>query len=332
MVTYVLTPVSSDSKAPVVVVIVPRGATDRRIGEILENDGLIRRALGFLLAARIEGVNGKMVAGTYEFSPSMTPRAMAVAIALGRTADDELTIPEGYTVRQIGERLAEKQMADERVFLSLALTQGRTFTVNGFTPPSVDLEGYLFPDTYTIPHGTPERGIIEMMLNEFAAHALAADGGFLASHPQKIAPTVKLASLVEREAEVESDRPKIAAALLNRLRRGMRLECDASVEYGLPTYKTRLYYKDLKIDTPYNTYLHPGLPPTPIANPGMASIEAALHPAQVSYLYYVARDDGSHTHIFSDTLAEHKSAIARIRALEVGMRRSGPAKPHPKTD
>ncbi|MGO8672357.1 MAG: endolytic transglycosylase MltG [Capsulimonadaceae bacterium] len=311
---YLLTPLSSNPKAAVTLVIVPGGASDRKIGEILERAHVIRRAVGFVIAAHMEGVSGNMVAGSYEFSPAQSPRAIAVAIALGRTTHDLLTVPEGFTARQIARRLAARGMANEDEFLKLATTMGQSFHVEGFVPPSRNLEGYLFPDTYLIPRGTSERGIIEMMLGNFRRRVFNLDGGMLASRPSMLPSTITMASLIEREAKIEPDRPKIAAALENRLRRGMKLECDASVEYGLPSYKERLYLKDLKVDTPYNTYLHAGLPPTPIANPGLPSIEAALHPAHVNYLYYVARGDSSHGHIFSETMAQHLKAVALVRA------------------
>jgi len=308
--TYLLSPLSRDSNSPVVVVIVKRGMSDRQIGDMLREKHLLRRAAGFPLAARIEGVNGKMVAGTYELRASMTPRAMAWAIALGRTAQDFVTIPEGFTVRQIAKRLAARHMADDHAFLSLATTQGNSFQIGRVRAPK-NLEGYLFPDTYRIPEGTSERGIIEMMLGSFNSRVMTLDAGYLAKNPGRLGDTVRMASLVEGEAEVDGDRPKIAAALLNRLNIGMRLQCDASIEYILPLHKKRLYYKDLKVDSPYNTYLHAGLPPTPIDNPGVPSILAAMHPSKAGYLFYVARPDG--THIFSDTLREHDKAIAMLR-------------------
>jgi len=308
--TFVLSPLSRDPKSPVVVVVVRHGMSDRQIGDLLQAKHLLRRAAGFPLAARIEGVNGKMVAGTYEFRASMTPRAMAWAIALGRTAQDFVTIPEGFTVRQIAKRLAARHMVDEHVFLTLATTEGDSFQIGQMGAPK-NLEGYLFPDTYRIPEGTSERGIIQMMLAGFDSRVLTLGSGYLAKNPGKLGDTVKLASLIEGEAEVDGDRPKIAAALRNRLSIGMRLQCDASIEYILPSHKKRLYYKDLKVDSPYNTYLHAGLPPTPIDNPGVPSILAAMHPSKASYLFYVARPDGSH--IFSDTLKQHDKAIAMLR-------------------
>src|SRR5436305_995146 len=138
-------------------------------------------------------------------------------------------------------------MADEHTFLALATTQGDSFSI-GRQPAPKNLEGYLFPDTYRIPSGTSERGIIQMMLDGFDARVLTLDHGYLATNPGKVGNIMKLASLIEGEAEVDGDRPKIAAALSNRLSIGMRLQCDASVEYVLPSHKKRLYYKDLKVD------------------------------------------------------------------------------------
>ncbi|MDQ2686462.1 MAG: endolytic transglycosylase MltG [Armatimonadota bacterium] len=307
-------PVSTDKSARMVLVTIPARSSARQIGEILARKKLVRRAMGFVLAAKWAGVGGKMKAGRYELSPYMTPREIAMKMAFGLTANDYITIPEGFTVGQIAHRLAERHMADEAKFLALARTQGRSFTAAGFRPPGDNLEGYLFPDTYRIPKGTPEREIVAQMLHDFDQHVLTAPNkALIAGHPGGLAAAVNLASLVEREAETDGDRPLIAAALSNRLARGMRLQCDATVQYALPQHKTRLLYADLRVDSPYNTYKYAGLPPTPICSPGLPSIEAALKPAPVNYLFYVAKPDGSH--IFSATLAEHDHAVAQMRAL-----------------
>ena len=312
--TYVVSPLSPDKKAPLVLVTVPPGANAHAIGQILARKRLIRKATGFVLAARWAGVAGRMKAGRYELSPAMSPREIATRIALGLTANDFVTIPEGFTLAQIAHRLAKEHMADEAKFLALARTQGHTFKAAGFQPPDDNLEGYLFPDTYRILKGTTEREIITQMLDDFRQHVLTADNkALIAQHPGGLAAAVNLASLVEREAETDGDRPLIAAALSNRLTSGMRLQCDATIQYALPQHKTRLLYADLRVDSPYNTYKYAGLPPTPICSPGLPSIEAALKPAPVNYLFYVAKPDGSH--IFSATLAEHDRAVAQMRAL-----------------
>lgn len=311
-----LSPASTDAHAPTVLVTVPPGANARTIGALLARKHLVRRSFGFVLAARLQGVADKMKAGHYEISPAMPPRQIAALLAFGQTANDVVVIPEGYTVAQIARRLAAQHMANEQTFLTLARTQGRSFPVKGFQPPDDNLEGYLFPDTYRIPKGTDERGIITQMLRDFERRVVKPNRAALAHYPGGVAAAVNLASLIEREAEVPGDRPLISAALTNRLKQGMRLECDATVQYALPQHKARLMYADLRVDSPYNTYTHAGLPPTPICSPGLPSIEAALHPAPVNYLFYVARPDGSH--IFSRTLAEHDRAVAQMRALRRG--------------
>ena len=307
-----LAPVTGNKAAPLVLVNIPAGRNAHQIGEILARRHLVRSPLSFVFASRMDGLSGRMHAGRYELSPAMPPRQIAAMMALGETAQDVLTVPEGYTVRQIARRLAEHHLADEAQFLDVAQTQGRTFRVGKWTPPSADLEGYLFPDTYTVPKGATPRDLIQLMLENFVRRVIAPHGREAAGSPGGLPAAVTLASLVEREAEVDADRPLIAAVYRNRLKIGMRLQCDATVQYALPEHKARVLYADLRVDSPYNTYRHAGLPPTPIANPGLPSIEAALHPARVGYLYYVAGAGGRH--IFSTTLAQHEKAVALERA------------------
>jgi len=307
-----LAPLSGNKSAPTILVTIPPGKSARQIGEILARKHLIRKAYSFVLASRMDYLSGQMRAGRYELSPAMPPRQMAALMALGETASGIVTIPEGFTVRQIARRLAQQKLTNENQFLRLAQTQGRTFHSHGWTPPDDNLEGYLFPDTYDIPKGATPREIVQMMLDNFHACVFVPESAGAARFPGGLSAAVTLASLVEREAEVDSDRPLIAAVYLNRLKIGKRLECDATVQYVLPEHKTRLFDKDLRVDSPYNTYRYAGLPPTPIANPGLPSIEAALHPAAVPYLYYVAGPGGRH--VFSATFVQHEQAIARVRA------------------
>ena len=310
--TSLLSARSTTGPAHMAYIVVRPGMTEREIGAELEKKHLVRRALGFVLAARLDGTSGKMKSGRYQLSSAMKPQQMAALIALGQTAPVPIVIPEGFTVAQIARRLASHGDVDEAEFLRLARTEGRSFHGNGFTPPGDNLEGYLFPDTYDIPKGTSARDIVTMMLKEFSEKIVAPNRRDFTSD-EKLRNTIILASLVEREAEVDADRPLVAAALTNRLKIGMRLQCDATVQYALPGHKARLFYKDLRVESPYNTYLHAGLPPTPIANPGVSSVLAALHPARADYLYYVARPDGRH--IFTATLADHNRAVAQMRAL-----------------
>ncbi len=307
-----LAPVSGSKSARAVLVTIPAGRNARQIGDILYKKGLVRRPLSFVFASRLGGLSGKMRAGRYELSPAMPPRQIAALLALGETAENVVTIPEGFTVRQIARRLADQKLANETEFLAAAQTQGQTFQVKGWTPPNANLEGYLFPDTYTIPKGATAREILTQMLANFQARVVVPYGKAAAERPGGLPAVVTLASLVEREAEVDPDRPLIAAVYWNRLKIGMRLQCDATVQYALPDHRTRLYYVDYRVDSPYNTYRYKGLPPTPIASPGLPSIEAALHPAAVGYLFYVAGPGGRH--VFSKTFAAHQQAVARSRA------------------
>ncbi len=309
-----LAPVSGDKNAPMSLVTIPPGKSARQIGDILAEKHLIRKAYSFVLASRMDHLSGQMRAGRYELSPAMPPRQIAALMALGETAARVVTVPEGFTVRQIARRLAVQKLADEGQFLRLAQTQGRTFHLHGWMPPDDNLEGYLFPDTYDVPKGATPREIIQMMLDNFYVRVYVSESPKAAHFPGRLPAVITLASLVEREAEVDSDRPLIAAVYWNRLQSGKRLECDATVQYALPQHKTRLFDRDLRVDSPYNTYIHAGLPPTPIANPGLLSIEAALHPAPVPYLYYVAGPSGRH--VFSTTFRQHELAIARVRALQ----------------
>jgi UPF0755 protein len=193
----------------------------------------------------------------------------------------------------------------------LATQEAAAFGVAGL-PKGRSLEGYLFPDTYQVPLGADERALIRLQWERFGQiwSPLAKQYQTKLSRHE----VVTLASLIEREAKVDADRRPISGVLRNRLERGLRLEVDATILYALGQHKSRLLYRDLEVDSPYNTYRHAGLPPGPIANPGRASLEAALNPAQTDCLYYVARSDG--THIFSRTLAEHNRAKREIRRTE----------------
>ena len=308
-----LGPVSGSPNAKSVLVTIPAGKNARQIGEILAQKRLVRSPLSFVFASRLDHLSGEMHAGRYLLSPAMPPRQIAALLALGETAGNTVTVPEGFTIKQIAARLAGAGLVNEAQFLTLAQTQGKSFRVSGWTPPNANLEGYLFPDTYTIPKGATPREIVQLMLANFHARVVVPDGKAAARVPGGLPAVITLASLVEREAETDSDRPLIAAVYRNRLALGMRLQCDATVQYALPQHKARLFYADLRVDSPYNTYAHAGLPPTPIACPGLPSIRAALHPASVDYLYYVAGPDGKR-HIFSRTLAEQDAAIKRVRA------------------
>lgn len=298
--------------APAVRLEIPRGASSKDIARLLAEKRLIKSPLAFHLYLHYRGLDKSLQAGEYYLSPSLSPLEIAGALAAGRVALYRVTIPEGFTLKQIAARLAEAGLVDEERFWAAAANAPFEYEFLKDGPQgSQRLEGFLFPDTYYFPKGMGEEQIIAAMLRRFreaftpAMEARAKELGL------SVRQVVTLASLVEREAKLDSERPLIAAVFYNRLRRGLKLESCATIQYLLDKPKPVLLEEDLKIPSPYNTYLNPGLPPGPIASPGLASLKAALYPAPVPYLYFVANPDGSHT--FSRTLAEHLQASRAAR-------------------
>jgi UPF0755 protein len=278
----------------------------------LENEGLIRSPAAFMGAAYVTGKWRLIQAGRHELDPGMTSLEMLDALCRGSHRKWQwVTIPEGYTLRQTAAVVEEAGLGTASELMRVAEQPGVFET--GFPLPEDSLEGYLFPDTYRVDSGENEQEILVQMLRRFEQVVWE---GLFAESPEydgrSLREIIILASLVEAEAKRDEERPVIAGVFMNRLRQGRRLECDATVQYALgEARKKRLNYEDLLIDSEYNTYTHGELPPGPICNPGEASIEAAMHPAEVPHLYYVARADGSH--IFSNTFAQHTAAIARVR-------------------
>ncbi len=219
----------------------------------------------------------------------------------------KVTFPEGFTLEKMAARLVDKKVIlSEKTFLALTKTQGKLFKAS--FPLPKNLEGYLFPDTYVFLSGADEKKVIQTMLSNFERKV----GPKIADSGKPIGETLIKASLIEREAEVEEDRTKIAGVIENRLKKNMRLQIDATVQYALPEHKSRLFFADLKFKSPYNTYLNKGLPPGPICSPGIPSIEAALNPEKSNYLFYVAGKDGK-KHLFAQTFAEHQKNIKSVR-------------------
>ncbi|MHB0912420.1 MAG: endolytic transglycosylase MltG [Armatimonadota bacterium] len=276
-----------------VMVNVKKGASAGEVGSLLAERKLVRSGGAFRVLARLTGRSAELKPGAYRLSPSMTPLAILNKIASGEVSANWITFPEGWTADQMADRLEKEHLAE------------------GFRAKARGMEGYLFPDTYLVPLDMTADDAIKMMRDCFQSKIRPLEKDISASG-MSLHQVVTLASLIEREAKVPQDRALISAVLRNRLASGMRLECDATVIYALGGKKKRLFYKDLAVESPYNTYKHFGLPPGPIANPGLPSIEAALHPARADYLFYVARPDGSH--IFSRTFEEHKRAIERARS------------------
>jgi UPF0755 protein len=294
-----------------ILVNIPHGTSSAQIGEILAKRGVIRSQRAFLFAAWLHPSTKALQSGYYELSPSMPPDKVLGVIEDGLISMNAVTFPEGWTVKQMADRLAKRGMVNEAQFLDLARNHGRSFTApNGFVPPDDNLEGYLFPSTYRFDPNSDPRTVISEMLGMFEQEVVDKHSGVHSWHD-----TIIVASMVEREARVPEDRPLIAGVIDNRLRAGMRLQLDATVQYALPAHKARLMDSDLQVDSPYNTYRHPGLPPTPICCPGVPSIEAALDPTPSTYLFYVSGPGDKH--IFTHNYAEHTAVIRKLRGGEM---------------
>lgn len=292
---------------------VPPGASAREIGTLLGEAGLVRFPVLFSWTARALGAAGSLRAGHYRFARDASWFEMLDAMERGAVLTVPLTIPEGFSARQVAERVAAFSGVDpDRV---RALVEDSAFAAE-LGVPGPTLEGYLFPDTYRFAEGLPPDAVLRAMVERYRAWwtperraKLGADANALSERE-----LVTLASIVEKEARVASERPIIAGVYRNRLDRGMLLQADPTVQYALGEPKERLLYRDIDAvaDHPYNTYTQPGLPPGPIASPGAAALEAALEPASVPFLFFVARPDGSHE--FTRTAREHVNAKNRIRA------------------
>ncbi|MCB1145258.1 MAG: endolytic transglycosylase MltG [Leptospiraceae bacterium] len=268
----------------------------------LYNEKLIRSRTSFRYLLRITGNSNNIKRGIYTLNNGMTPLEIIDLLTSGKTKTVSFTIPEGLHNRQIAEALANRGLfSSQDEFLHMAADNKllQKYKIQGRT-----VEGYLFPETYVIPVGFPKEKIFEVMIEEFFSQLKKIEN--YPSDPQKLHELVTLASLVEREARKEEERPVIAGVLQNRLDDNQLLQVDASIQYLFPRQRKKVYYKDLEIDSPYNTYKNKGLPPGPISNPGLSSLRAALKPEKHDFYFYVAKPDGSH--YFAKNYREHLKA------------------------
>lgn len=302
-------PVNTAANDAVTVLVKP-GMTTQAIGELLYAKGLIKNVSIFRVVARLEKADGALQAGEYNFTRAMTVREMIGKLVRGETAYKQFTIPEGFTVDQIAALLESRKLAPADKFKAYAAGYTPYDYISPATNVKYKAEGFLFPDTYRVAAGSSPEQIAKAMSAQFdrqftpAMRQRAADLGL------SVRQVVILASLVEKEAQVAKERPVIAAVFLSRLKQEMPLQSCATIQYILGYPKAELTVQDTEIPSPYNTYQNMGLPPGPIANPGLASIQAVLYPASTDYLYFVANKDGSH--IFSRTYDEHLAAIASL--------------------
>lgn len=320
---YVWSNLQPTSKGEMKEVTITRGMSANSVADLLEENGIIKSGFVFSYYLQLKDEGSRFQAGTYELSPGMDNAAIIAKLNAGDTIEEEtikFTIPEGLTVLQIAEKLAAEGIVDKTKFLELAETNrvwGDAETVRSVPEGAAlhkRLEGYMFPETYEMKKGSTEEDILIRMLTETDRKLAALPDDWqvaLEASGRSLHEILTIASLVEREVVVDEERALVAGVIYNRLKEPMRLQIDATVQYALDAPKEVLSLADLEIDSPYNTYKIDGLPPGPIASPSLASIEAALYPADTDYLFYVTKKDGSQTHLFAETFKEHQRNIAK---------------------
>lgn len=313
-VAEMLQPVNPGAAEPVTVEIPPGTATST-VAQLLFNHRLVKEPLVFRYYARYRQLDGQLKPGEYQLSASMAPEQILQKLARGDVVIRTFTLPEGLTVTQIADLLAAKGLVDRDRFVELAAA---SHLADAYLPADPQLkqplEGYLFPATYEYGRGLTETEILEMMFARFEqAWTPELQARAMELH-LSVHEVLAMASIIEKEARVAAERPKIGGVYYNRLHIGMKLDADPAVSYAVDKAPGEpLLYKDLEVDSPYNSYMHPGLPPGPIAAPGEAALRAALWPETHDYWYFVARADGSGEHYFASTLAEQEQNIAKAQ-------------------
>jgi UPF0755 protein len=290
------------------IVVIDRGMSLHLVAERLKEHEVITDQNLFMILARFYQQGKSIKAGEYKLTTAMLPLEVLNVLQAGKILLRSVTIPEGYTAEQIADLLDHLGFAHKDTFLKLTFTRQLAAELK---IEADNLEGYLFPNTYSISREMNEEAIIREMVTEFW-QVITPD--LLVEIRQKgftVHEIVTLASIIEKEARVGNEREVISAVYHNRLKINMKLDSDPTVIYGIENFNGNLTKIDLQSNSPYNTYTHRGLPPGPIANPGKASILAAIHPANVKYLYFVARNDG--THEFSENYAAHLLAVRKYQ-------------------
>jgi UPF0755 protein len=291
---------------------VPPQATFRAVTDSLAAHGLITNKLIFRLVARVKGLDRSVQAGVYDLPRGVPMTELLTRLASGRTASARFTAPEGLTLPEIAAQAARQLGVPAESVLAAARDPAE---VSALELPGTSLEGFLFPETYAVPLGASGRDVVRAMARNFKAAWKPEWDARLDTLGLTKLELVTLASIVEGEARADEEREVISGVYHNRLRIGMALQADPTVQYAIMlatgSRKPRLYTKDYRFPSPYNTYLHPGLPPGPVNSPGRRSIEASLYPTKVPYLYFVAMPDGRHR--FAATYNEHLRNVAESR-------------------
>ena len=289
------------------------GSSTRAIGQRLVEAGVVRNDVTFRAALWLSGHARSLQAGEFRFDQPMTPTDVIEKIARGDVFSRRITFPEGLTIREMARIFEAEGFGKAPAFVEAARDVSG---IRGIDPAATDLEGYLFPETYSLPRNTTAAKLVWMMLTRFRELFNQEMQQAASAHELTPRQAVTLASLVEKETALASERPMVAAVYLNRLKIGMGMQADPTVIYALQRagrYDGNLRRDDLQFDSPYNTYKYSGLPPGPIASPGLASLQAAVAPAPVDFLYFVSRNDGSH--VFARTLAEHNENVRQFQVL-----------------
>jgi UPF0755 protein len=287
---------------------IPTGQGLRQTAQALEQEGLISDAMRFNILVRLEKQDKLLKAGEYFLSTAMTPKQILGQLVQGRVHLYRVTVPEGFNLVQIAGAVAAAGLAPEADFL--AATRNPQL-VKDLGIDADTLEGYLFPDTYYFPSGLQSKAIIATMVKQFQSAFKPEWKTRAGELEMNVHEVVTLASIIEKETGSPEERPLISSVFHNRLKKGMRLETDPTVIYGIPDFDGNIKRSHLETYTPYNTYKIKGLPPGPIASPGAASLEAALFPSQSNYLYFVSKKNG--THQFSATIKEHNAAVRKYQ-------------------
>ena len=293
----------------VIIVHIERGMTLGEVSRMLESEGLVKSAEYISWLGERKGLDTKIKAGEYELSSDWYPEKILTAITSGKVVARRFTIPEGYTLKQIAQTLDDSGIVGKSEFIKAAADI--SMAAEWLPESAKNLEGVLFPDTYTYTKNDDAKSIVTMMVARFGQ--VFAPLWSERDRKPGMSPyeAITLASIVEKETAADEERTLVAGVFFNRLKLGMRLMSDPTVIYGIPNFNGDITRKDLRTPTPYNTYVNSGLPPGPICNPGAPSIEAALHPAPTKALYFVATRNGKHH--FSETLDEHNKAVRKYQ-------------------
>lgn len=290
---------------------IPKGYSLGRIGRLLQREGIVSSERLFRWHVRLQSLEKELKAGEYRFDSPASIEQVTDKLVRGDVYLRRVTIPEGLDAAQVAHHLASQGWGREDLLLDAVRDPS---PVRDLDPRAEDLEGYLFPDTYHLTKNMTEKELIAIMVERMRSIWTPDRRRLAESLGMRLRDVLTLASLIEKEARLDDERPLVSAVFHNRLRSNMKLACDPTVIYAvkrIKDYDGIIHQSDLRLDSPYNTYLYPGLPPGPIANPGLASIDAALKPADADFLYFVARNDGSHA--FSRTYREHQRAVQQFQ-------------------